>query len=154
MTSNIYRLCIIVRKRNISKLRKNFISKRNCKYLALLILKPHNFAAVRQEYSILWNFISRKYQEGHFRSIPDDTYRKIYRELIILAEFYKITEALDDEPFERGFEHHIVCQNKARFVADTRTKNLDPFALLNEFKNKKQKHLTIDLVSDEEQEAE
>ena len=51
--TNIIKVCIIVRKRSISKLSKNFISQKNIQSLAGLILKPSNIRTVKEEYSIL-----------------------------------------------------------------------------------------------------
>lgn len=143
--NNIFKVCIIVRKRSISKLTKNFISLRNIKNLVVLILKPSNFRIVKEEYAILWNFISRNYEENSFRTVSDENYKLVYRELIILAETYKVNDILNNDSNEHGFERTILQQSNLQ---------TDLFALLNNFRPKKQKQLTIDLVSDEEEESE
>jgi hypothetical protein len=142
LVNNIYKVCIIVRKRSISKLSKNFISPRNIRNLVMLILKPANFRNVKQEYSSLWNFISRNHEETYFKTVSDENYKLIYRELIILAETFKINDGFIDEAVDVGFESSILRQSA------------DPFALLNDFRSKKNRQLTIDLVSDQEEEQE
>lgn len=96
LANNIFKVCIIVRKRSISKLSKNFISQRNIKNLVVLILKPNNFRNVKEEYSLLWNFISQNHEEAYYRTVSDENYKLIYRELIILAEAYKVNDILED----------------------------------------------------------
>lgn len=96
LVNNIFKICLIVRKRNISNLKSNFISKINIKNLVVIILKAVNFRNVKEEYSMLWNFISHYYDETHFKSVADETYKFVYRELIILAEKYKINDMVEE----------------------------------------------------------
>jgi hypothetical protein len=79
MVNNVYRVCIIVRKRSISKLVKNFLSQKSIHSLALLIVKPSNFRSVKAEYSLLWNFIARFHEEAFFKTVSDENYKLIYR---------------------------------------------------------------------------
>jgi hypothetical protein len=78
---------------------------------------------------MLWNFISRFYEETHFKSVSDENYKLIYRELIILAEKYKINDMVD-EGADVGFERKILEQNGGRGRENA------IFALLNDFKKK------------------
>ncbi len=144
LVNNIWKVCFIVRKRSISFLKSNFISTNNIKILVLNILKPNNLRSVKQEYSLLWNFISQYYEQTHFKTISDQMYKLVYRELIILAEKFKINEIFDES--ELQFQRKILEQS----VVNNRQNEL--FALLNDFKRKENKEM-IDLISeDEEQE--
>lgn len=61
-----------------------------------MILKATNFRNVKEEYSMLWNFISHYYEETHFKGVSDETYKLVYRELIILAEKFKINDMVEE----------------------------------------------------------
>lgn len=144
LVNNIWKVCFIVRKRSISFLKSNFISTNNIKILVLNILKPNNLRSVKQEYSLLWNFISQYYEQTHFKTISDQMYKLVYRELIILAEKFKINEIFDES--ELQFQRKILEQSGVN------NRQNELFALLNDFKRKENKEM-IDLISeDEEQE--
>lgn len=61
LVNNIWRVCLIVRKRSISSLKSNFLSLASIKNLVVMALQPQSFAEVQGEYSYLWQFISQPY---------------------------------------------------------------------------------------------
>lgn len=58
LVNNILRVCVIVRKRNISALKNNFITDPKIKKLVVLMLKEGVVREVSREFTRLWDFIS------------------------------------------------------------------------------------------------
>jgi hypothetical protein len=69
--NNIWKVCFLVRKRKISGLKSNFINNRGIKQLVILMMKPDAHAMVKEEYSLLWKFISKYYNDSHFQTVTD-----------------------------------------------------------------------------------
>jgi hypothetical protein len=80
----------------------------------ILILSSNNFPQVKQEYAIFWNFISKYYPDNQFLTISDEQYRSVYRELIILAEAFRINSNQQEDPdaaASDSFERKIIESN-------------------------------------------
>ena len=118
------------------------------------MLKSNNFRNVKEEYGSLWHFISKHYPDDHFKSISDEFYKMIYRELIILAEKYNINYLHEDNR-ELGLEKMIVQQGTSKYQAEANKNEVFKTTAesyieqtLNSFKKKVIKE-TIDLISDD-----
>ena len=85
LVNNLYRVCFMVRKKSISTLKTNFIQNNKIKQLVIRMLKEDTFQKVKEDYTSLWEFVKKDYGKGFFQRIPDDVYRRVYRDLIILA---------------------------------------------------------------------
>ena len=85
LVNNIYKVCFLVKKKNISALNINFMDNNHIKLLVIRMLKDDTFHKVKEDFSSLWEFVNKNHAKGFFQRISDDVYRRIYRDLIALA---------------------------------------------------------------------
>jgi len=79
LANNIARVCLIVRKRRISTLTYNFVSNERIKELVINMLKSSILKKVKEEYRVLWGFISKHYEDSYYQTVCNEEYTFIYR---------------------------------------------------------------------------